>query len=125
MWFYKKRRGFTLLELMIVVLIVGILASLGLPRFIKAIRKAKEAEAKHILGAIRSAQLRYYAEHNTYTTDISDLDVGPITGGTGDYDSDYYTYTAINVGGNIGDAEAKVSGISNFRVNVDGEITTY
>ena len=72
----KKKSGFTLLELMIVIIIVGILASLAMPRFITATRKAKEAEARAVLGAIRSAQIRYYLENNeVFTGDINDLDL--------------------------------------------------
>ena len=118
---FKRKKGFTLLELMIVVIIVGILASLAIPRFITATAKAKEAEAKNILGSIRGSQMRYYLENNfNYTTTIGDLDIDLTT-------SKYYTYTAIDSGGNIGQAATQtgVTGLKQFRIDVNGNITTY
>ena len=116
--FYRKK-GFTLLELMIVVIIVGILASLAVPRFIAATRKAKEAEARNILGVIRTSQIRYYLENRqNYSTDITLLDCDLTV-------STYYVYTAIDSGGNIGQAAATASDVSNFRINVNGDIVTY
>ena len=46
---FHNRRGFTLIELMIVVVIIGILAALAIPKFMKVTGKAKVAEAKTIL----------------------------------------------------------------------------
>ena len=114
-----RKKGFTLLELMIVVIIVGILASLAVPRFIAATRKAKEAEGRNILGVIRTAQIRYYIENRqNYSTDITllDCDITP---------SRYYTYSAIDSGANIGQAAATGLDISNFRIDVNGTIVTY
>lgn len=73
------RKGFTLLELLIVVIIVGILATLAIPNFIRAAERAKWAEAKSVLGAMRGAQVRYMAQHDVYVDDASypydDIDV--------------------------------------------------
>lgn len=65
----KKRsiiNGFTLVELMIVVAIIGILASLAIPDFMKMIAKTKQSEAKTNLAAIYTCQLVYYGAHNVY-----------------------------------------------------------
>lgn len=72
---FKRKRGFTLLELMIVVIIVGILASLAVPRFIDAMQKARKGAATEMLGSIRSAQMRYYAENTAYSTSMALLDL--------------------------------------------------
>ena len=55
----RKRKGFTLMELIIVVIIIAILAAIGLPQFFKAAGKAKEGAAKSNLGHIRKVQLAY------------------------------------------------------------------
>ena len=58
----KKTTGFTLIELMIVVAIIGILAAIAIPKFADLIRKSNEGATKGNLGAIRSAVSIYYGE---------------------------------------------------------------
>jgi prepilin-type N-terminal cleavage/methylation domain-containing protein len=70
-----KRKGFTLLELLIVVIIIGILATLAMPRFIKATLTARSAEALTNLGMLRGSEWRYYAEHNDFASLIGNLDI--------------------------------------------------
>jgi prepilin-type N-terminal cleavage/methylation domain-containing protein len=72
----NRRDGFTLIELMIVVVIVGILAAIAVPRFSAMSRRAKEAEAKPMLREIVTLQERYRARDGTYTTDILELEGG-------------------------------------------------
>jgi len=64
----KNQKGFTLIELMIVVAIIGILAAIAIPNFMSYQCKAKQAEAKSHLGSIRSMQEAYYAEYDHYST---------------------------------------------------------
>lgn len=63
----KNRRGFTLIELMIVVVIIGILASMAIPRFMRATTKAKMSEARQLLKQIYTMQHAYRQENDTYT----------------------------------------------------------
>jgi len=58
----KKSQGFTLIELMIVVAIIGILSAIAIPKFADLIRKSNEGATKGNLGAIRSAMSIYYGE---------------------------------------------------------------
>jgi type IV pilus assembly protein PilA len=62
----RNRKGFTLVELMIVVAIIGILAAIAIPNFLNFRLKAKTSEAKSNLGAIRTTEVAYYAEWSTW-----------------------------------------------------------
>ena len=70
-----RQRAFTLLEMLIVVVILGFLASIALPRYIKSIEKSRDSEAYVHLGLIRTAELDYYAEFNTYTNNLDAMSI--------------------------------------------------
>ena len=72
----RNRKGFTLVELMIVVAIIGILAAIAIPNFLNFRLKAKTSEAKSNLGAIRSTQVAYFAEWNTWVGSQNYVPVG-------------------------------------------------
>lgn len=60
------RRAFTLLELLIVIIVIGILATIAVPQFLTAVEKGRIAKAKNALGLIAQAEKMFRAEQGTY-----------------------------------------------------------
>jgi prepilin-type N-terminal cleavage/methylation domain-containing protein len=71
----SKKTGFSLVELTIVVVILGILATFAVPRFMTSVEKTKASEAFSYLAQIESAQGRYNAEHGRYASNTNQLDI--------------------------------------------------
>lgn len=72
----KSIKGFTIIELLIVVVIMAILSGLALPSLLKQSLKARQATAKSHIGAVNRAQQAYRLEHPTFAGDIASLGVG-------------------------------------------------
>jgi type IV pilus assembly protein PilA len=75
-----QRRGFTLIELMIVVAIIGILAAIAIPSFAKIQARSKRAEVKSNLRTLFTAESAYYQERDTYTPYIQESGFKPERG---------------------------------------------
>src|SRR6266481_5592785 len=71
------QKGFTLIELMIVVAIIGILAAIAIPNFIKFQARAKQSEAKANLKAIFTAQKAFFQNQDRYCTDMTLVGFSP------------------------------------------------
>ncbi len=111
---YKKMRGVTLVELMIVVIVLGILAAVAYPNYRDAAARAKRNEAKAALLQIATNQERFYLNNNTYTTDMTQLGfagAGNVVSESGSYrinvdaaDANNFTATAtyLNAGNEAG-----------------------
>ncbi len=69
--FHNRKGGFTLIELMIVVAIIGILAAIAIPNFLRFQLKAKSSEGKTNLAAIRTAEESYYSEFGLYVSALT------------------------------------------------------
>lgn len=68
-------RGFTLIELMVAVVVIGILAAVAYPAYTSAIARSRRADAVAVLTAVVQAQERYRSNRNTYTDSLTDLKV--------------------------------------------------
>ena len=66
-----KNRGFTLVELIIVIIIIGILASIAIPQYMNAVERARIGKAKSALGMIIKAEKMYIADKNAFSTDVA------------------------------------------------------
>jgi type IV pilus assembly protein PilA len=91
----RGRGGFTLVELMIVVAILGILAVIAIPTFLEFRLKAKTAEAKSNLGAIRTAELSSFSEWNFFVADQAQTPVNGRAGNDAKVRWDYATRFSI------------------------------
>jgi prepilin-type N-terminal cleavage/methylation domain-containing protein len=119
----REKQGFTLIELMTVVIIVGILAAVAVPLYRGQVKKAIASEGAALVGSVRTAERIYYAEHDNYNATKDDLNIET-------FDNKYFdwedveltpgddTFTAIATGRTGSDAE----GIS-VTIDQDGDIT--
>jgi prepilin-type N-terminal cleavage/methylation domain-containing protein len=89
-----NRKGFSLVELAVVVIIIGVLAAFGVPRMLKSVERSKAAEAFKHLASVRAAQERYQGREGTYAAVLTDLDITQST-------PKYYTVGVIAAGGTL------------------------
>ncbi len=73
----KMMKGFTLIELMIVVAIIGILAAIAIPNFIKFQARSKQSEAKSNCKAMFTAQKAFFAEKDRFSTTVGEVGFAP------------------------------------------------
>jgi len=91
-----RGRGFTLIELMVVVVIVAILVGIAYPAYVDQMRKTRRSEGKALLMELMSAEERHYTENGTYTTDFTQLGYSSATSVTSD--GGWYKVTASQCG---------------------------
>ena len=119
-------KGFTLIEIIVVLIIIGIIATLGLTQYTAVVEKGRTAEAKTNLGTLRTLCIAQYQEYGDYNIRTSAYSLPPACNS-----SYYYTY-AINNSSGTGtatrctDGGKPPPGPSNYTVTltIDGTMTS-
>jgi len=103
-----REKGFTLIELMIVVAILGILAAIAIPNFMRFQAKSKQSEAKTNLGAIGTTAEAWRSERDTYVALVAELGWAPQ--GNSRYG---YSYNSLLLAANTTAGNCATSGAAN------------
>ena len=74
---HSQRRGFTLIELMVTVVIAGILAAVAYPNYTSYVQRGRRADAAAVLTAVVQAQERYRGNRSTFSSSLEELKVDP------------------------------------------------
>src|SRR6266849_3942990 len=115
----KGQQGFTLIELMIVVAIIGILATIAIPNFLTYQAKAKQSEAKIGLGGIFTTAISYFGENNTFVATPTQLGYKPA--GTPRYE---FSWNATTINTTVLASLASATGFTaGARGNIDSDST--
>lgn len=101
----NRKSGFSLVELMIVIVIIGVLAAVAVPIYSSNVMRAKMSEADASLGSIRTQLRVFYGENGEYPTEATAVDVVGATWNdinTGELDGKYFkdtSYTYVSAAG--------------------------
>ena len=95
----KKTKGFTLIELMISVAIIGILSSIAIPSYLSYLEAARSVEAQNNIATLKAAQEEFFLENNTYFTGADAAAINTASGGLWTVEGSDFDY-AITGGGN-------------------------
>ncbi len=71
----KRKKGFTLLEVLVVVVILGVLATIAVPTYNKIVRRSRVADGLNVLDMLAGAQDKYFIQHGIYAAKLTDLNI--------------------------------------------------
>ena len=114
----RHQSGFTLIELMIVVVIIGILSAMALPRYMRASGQAKKAEAKGVLRQLIILERAYFQEHETYVASLGPNNI-PLLEWDLPSGSPRYDYTVV--AGATGNIATSCRAVATEKADADGD----
>lgn len=117
----KGDSGFTLIELLVVIAIIGILAVVALPALFKNINKSKIAKVESNYNAIKTAELNYYAENNSFESNLKKLDIEHLDISKTPIGGDY----KIRMKNNENKIVTEYGPIKAYNVQKDGKLGNY
>ena len=121
-----REKGFTLIELMIVVAILGILAAIAIPNFMRFQAKSKQSEAKTNLGAIGTTAEAWRTERDTYVATVAELGWAPQGNSRYGYSYNALLLAANTVAGNCATSDdadaAAVAAAATFIAIATGDV---
>ena len=110
----KGEKGFTLVELLVVIIIIGILAAIALPNFLNQGAKAKQTEAKQNVGMHNRLQTVYRSENAGFASEFNDLAMGTLSGSSNATTTSYsYTLTGTIDNSNLS-AQSKDTALKSY-----------
>lgn len=71
---FRMNHGFSIIEIIVVIVVIGIMLTVALPKYNRVVEKSRQSEAFTNLAAIRASQARYHAEKGEWADDWEDLD---------------------------------------------------
>ncbi|MDX9741027.1 MAG: type IV pilin protein [Gammaproteobacteria bacterium] len=114
---HSRSQGFTLVELVIVISLIGILAMIAIPAYTDSVTKARRSDGHAALMDLMTRQERFFTERNTYTTDLSDLGVSTASA------EGFYTLSAAACGGSVITSCVQLTATAGSAQSHDGNLT--